>query len=115
MTGDFDFLIIAAVNTLPPASPLAVIIASSLGLRCRRYKRSDAESAEPSRYYPGLHRCVEMPDKLMSLANNPHVLDVVVCVPAGADFVAGQAVGPGPDDLKLAKRKGWIWVRRTDR
>jgi len=39
-----------------------------------------------------------------------HALDAVLCVLAGLDFLAGRAVPP--DDLPLAKREGWIWVRR---
>jgi hypothetical protein len=37
-----------------------------------------------------------------------HLLDAILCVVAGLDFLAGAA--PGPDDLEEARREGWIWV-----
>jgi hypothetical protein len=40
------------------------------------------------------------------------VRDAVVCTLAGADFLAGWALAP--DDLALARREGWIWVRRPE-
>jgi predicted RNase H-like nuclease len=40
-----------------------------------------------------------------------HVLDAVVCVVAGADFVSGAALAPPPELLEQALREGWIWVR----
>lgn len=37
------------------------------------------------------------------------VLDAVLCVLAGADFLAGQAVAPTADEAVIAAREGWIW------
>ena len=45
-------------------------------------------------------------------AASPDARDAVVCTLAGADFLAGRAVAP--DDLALARREGWIWVRRPE-
>lgn len=38
-----------------------------------------------------------------------HVLDAVLCLVAGFDFLDGLAIPP--NDLDLAQREGWIWVR----
>lgn len=38
-----------------------------------------------------------------------HALDAVLCGLAGLDFLAGSVIFP--EDLDLAKREGWIWVR----
>jgi len=46
-------------------------------------------------------------------AASPDVRDAVVCTLAGADFLAGRAIAP--DDLALARREGWIWVRQPER
>ena len=43
-----------------------------------------------------------------AMTHSDHVLDAALCVCAGLDFLAGNAVPP--DDLILAKREGWIWV-----
>ena len=39
-----------------------------------------------------------------------HVLDAVVCVLAGVDFLERRVIEPG--DLRLARKEGFIWVRR---
>jgi predicted nuclease with RNAse H fold len=39
-----------------------------------------------------------------------HLLDGMVCVVAGFDFLGGLAIAP--EDHELAEREGWIWVRR---
>ena len=36
-------------------------------------------------------------------------LNALLCVIGGADFLAGTALPP--EDLALAQREGWIWVR----
>mgnify|MGYP001826978406 CR=1 FL=1 len=43
------------------------------------------------------------------MADSDHVLDAVLCAVAGLDFVAADVIKP--QDLKLAQREGWIWVR----
>ncbi len=45
-------------------------------------------------------------------AASPDVRDAVVCTLAGADFLAGRALAP--DDLAIARREGWIWVRQPE-
>ena len=47
------------------------------------------------------------------MVRTDHALDAVLCVSAGLDFLAGDAVPP--HDLRLAQQEGWIWVcsRRT--
>jgi len=40
------------------------------------------------------------------------VLDAVLCVVAGLDFLAGAA--PGPADPEAARREGWIWVKERE-
>lgn len=42
--------------------------------------------------------------------NNDNVLDAIICVLAGSDFLSGQAISPV--DLKTAQKEGWIWIKR---
>lgn len=52
-----------------------------------------------------------IPDcRATELQDNPDTLDAAICVLAAEDFIAGRA--PGPEDHDLARREGWIWVRR---
>jgi hypothetical protein len=43
------------------------------------------------------------------MVQSDHILDAVVCILAGRDFVHGQVIPP--DDLAIARREGWIWAR----
>ena len=49
---------------------------------------------------------------LILAAAREDMLDAAVCVLAGADFLRGLCAPPGPAELSLAHREGWIWVRR---
>lgn len=42
---------------------------------------------------------------------NDHVLDAVICVLAGLDFLRGQVMPP--PDFAVAKKEGWIWVKKS--
>lgn len=52
---------------------------------------------------------VALPPSLDLVALEADAFDAIACVLAGVDFAQGAA--RGPDDLELAKREGWIWVR----
>jgi len=49
-------------------------------------------------------------DDLRVAENNADILDAIVCVLSGADFLRGQAYFPY--DEAEAKKEGWIWVKR---
>ncbi len=42
--------------------------------------------------------------------HNADMLDAIVCVLAGGDFLSGEALPPG--DMGRAEKEGWIWVRK---
>ena len=46
------------------------------------------------------------------VARNDHMVDAAVCVLAGWDFLAGQAIGPDDNTRPMAEREGWIWARK---
>ena len=39
------------------------------------------------------------------------VLDAIVCVLAGQDFLTNKAQPPAAESLDVARKEGWIWVR----
>ena len=39
------------------------------------------------------------------------VFDAVLCVLTGKDFMQGLCLGPDEEELPLAHKEGWIWVR----
>jgi predicted RNase H-like nuclease len=85
--------------------PAATLIAHGHALAGYKVPGSSARSA----VVQGWPDAVEVPPSLDLVALNTDAFDAIVCVLAGADFLAGAA--RGPDDLELAQREGWIWVR----
>lgn len=49
-------------------------------------------------------------DHGMILLSDDNALDSAICVLAGQDFLLGHCADP--TDPALAKKEGWIWVRR---
>ena len=45
------------------------------------------------------------------LRKDVDVLDAVVCLLAGADFLQGWAKGPKEENRLVARKEGWIWCR----
>ncbi len=45
-----------------------------------------------------------------ALEDSDHALDAALCVLAGADFLRGNVLAPGPEQRERALREGWIWV-----
>lgn len=41
------------------------------------------------------------------------IIDACLCVVAGADFLRDDALPPEGDDKDLAKKEGWIWVKKS--
>jgi len=55
---------------------------------------------------------LDVPDHLARrVEDSDHVLDAILCVLAGADFLAGRATAPTEAQRALATKEGWIWVR----
>ena len=44
------------------------------------------------------------------IENNHDVLDAVVCILAGLDFLLRDVMIPSKDDIEFARKEGWIWV-----
>lgn len=50
-------------------------------------------------------------DVQVRMVETDHALDAVVCCLAAADFLRDDVIRPKPDQLPLAKKEGWIWVK----
>ncbi|MCP1674037.1 hypothetical protein J2T57_001136 [Natronocella acetinitrilica] len=75
----------------------------------RGYKRPDGETVR-GRLASWLAEGIAMDEAQQAkCVASDHVLDAVLCVRAGLDVLAGEAVAP--EDLALARREGWIWCR----
>ena len=80
-----------------------------LGLPASGYKETQ-QLAVREQILAGLAGSVRLPaDPSLALAD-ADVLDAIICVAAGADFLAGRSMPP--EDLGLAQKEGWIWVRQ---
>jgi predicted RNase H-like nuclease len=80
------------------------------GLPYRGYKGRGNE-AQRGTILGGLAQWMTMPDEQALMMQYDDVLDAAVCVLAGADFLRCDTHPPDKPDL--ARREGWIWVRRT--
>ena len=88
-----------------PAGTLA-----ARGERSSGYKESG--QVERRRQLLGvLAQRVEIAADLSALEDNADVLDAGFCVLGALDFLAGEALEPDRPDV--ARREGWIWVRRA--
>ncbi len=53
---------------------------------------------------------IDLPAQPELMIENDDVFDAAVCILAGIDFLQGQTIPP--TDWNLAKKEGWMWVRR---
>jgi predicted RNase H-like nuclease len=87
--------------------PAATLIAHDLNVP--GYKRKDGQDAR--RELVGkLGNRIKLPKETSLMEKNDDALDAAICVLAGADFLRGDVYKP--TDLELAKKEGWIWVRK---
>ena len=74
-------------------------------LRSIRYKKQ-AQNEERREIVAALRTKLTISKSVPDLATSADLVDAVVCVLAGADFLSGRAMGP--EDRTLAEREGWI-------
>ena len=92
----------AAIEVYPAGSLI------SHGLPASGYKKKDQISVR-RQILRGLKSLIQLDINLTLEETNPDILDAIVCVLAGSDFLAGYALPPV--DLDDAKKEGWIWIR----
>jgi predicted RNase H-like nuclease len=93
----------AAIEVYPAGTLRASHVLSSA------YKRS--EQVESRRQLlDWLAQEADLPEDTSLALVDPDALDAMICVLAGADFLAGRAYPP--TDLALAQKEGWIWIRK---
>lgn len=75
------------------------------------YKTNSAEHEHVrSRIIDDLEEYIAIEDRA-PLLKSADTLDAVICCLAAADFLSGKS--SQPEDLELAMKEGWIWVRKT--
>lgn len=102
-------------GSIAPAAAIEVYPAATLtaiGSPAAGYKGVDQKEAQV-RIQGNLGAWLDLSAIASSVLPTTHVLDALVCVLAGADFLAGRAVSP--DRMDLAQIEGWIWVREAAR
>ena len=102
-----DFEKPAAVIEVYPAATLWAI-----GSKSKGYKGKDKREARKE-IIQDLEKQLHLRAKHNStVEESDHVLDAVVCVLAGADFLGGKSMRPTQEEKGLAQKEGWIWVRK---
>ena len=98
-----EFSGIAGIEVYPAGTLHAASVQSSA------YKRSDQVDTR-EKIIAWLATEAELPNDLSLPLEDADALDAMLCVLAGADFLAGRAYPP--TNLALAQKEGWIWVRK---
>jgi hypothetical protein len=88
-----------------PAATLA-----ALRIPARSYKDSGGEEAR-RQIIAALEKHLRLPSDKAMLISDADVLDAVVCVLAGSDFLRGAAQAPQKKDSARVRKEGWIWCR----
>ncbi len=76
------------------------------------YKGRDKEGAR-SQIANKLSDKICLPGNKEKIVADDNILDAVLCVLAGADFLDGKA--KAPEDRYIARKEGWIWLRVPER
>ena len=92
---------VAAIEVYPAATLRAH------RLRFAGYKKPD-QLRERREMVEALGMLVTVPNSDLLVAQ-PDVLDAVVCLLAGVDFMSGRCMLP--EQVAAARREGWIWAR----
>jgi hypothetical protein len=94
----------AAIEVYPAATM------RQLGIEPRAYKKSSQAPARKA-IVEKLGQVVELGRVRDAAEANADVLDAIVCVIAGVDFLRDRCRALTADERRLADREGWIWFR----
>ena len=94
---------INAIEVYPAASLIAH------GINVPGYKRKDGGDARREMLHK-LGDRIALPRETSIMERNDDALDASICVLAGMDFLLGDVIEPV--DIHVAKKEGWIWVRK---
>ncbi|MEM9491348.1 MAG: DUF429 domain-containing protein [Myxococcota bacterium] len=75
----------------------------------QRYKRAEDRDARQA-LLGHLAQHLSLPQDCSRAIDNADILDAILCVLAGHDFLSGRALAPPPSQRDLARHEGWIWV-----
>ncbi|MFW6329853.1 MAG: DUF429 domain-containing protein [Alkalispirochaetaceae bacterium] len=92
-----------AVETYPAG------LLKARGLPAQGYKRPEQRRVRQEILH-ALEGELEIRAPREELLEDPDQLDALLCALGAADFL--NRLAPGPEDLDLARKEGWIWVRR---
>jgi len=98
-----DFSGVAAIEVYPAGTLKASHMQSSA------YKRTGQRETR-KQLLAWLTTEADLPENLSIPLEDADALDAMLCVLAGADFLAGRAYHP--TNLALAQKEGWIWIRK---
>ncbi len=78
------------------------------GLQRIGYKKAHAQSVRRE-IIADLRKMMMLPANQNLLEEDVDILDAVLCVLAGVDFLKGEVIFP--KDMALARKEGWTWIR----
>jgi predicted RNase H-like nuclease len=100
---DTEFISEVSAIEVYPAATLKLS-----GFRFDGYKKTE-HRPQRIEIVEALSEKIQFETDISVLEKDDDVLDAAVCVLAGSHFLSKQCIPP--DDLRLAKKEGWIWVQ----
>lgn len=94
---------ISAIEVYPAAT------LGCYGIQSTGYKEKNQQSIRKE-IIAALSEQIIIPNNVDILEQNADALDSAVCLLAAKDFIEGNVYYP--EDMSLAMKEGWIWVRR---
>lgn len=100
-------------KNLKGISAIEVYLAATLdcyGIQSTGYKGKNQQFIRKE-IITGLREHMIIPNSMDLLEQNADALDSAVCLLAAKDFIEGNVYFP--ENISLAKKEGWIWVRKV--
>lgn len=98
--------VLSAIEVYPAAT------LQERGIKSSGYKRR-ADQGIRDTMTVAISEHITLPADAEIMIENADAFDAAVCVLAAADFARGWCIEP--DDKQLARKEGWIWVKRPAR
>ena len=86
----------------------------ALGIEGNGYKRDRTGTARASIVEKLMTHIEFSSDQGTQMVTSDDLVDAVLCVQAGFDFLCGRCVNPPEDEMDTVRREGWIWFQQAN-
>lgn len=96
-------------------SVIEVYPAATLKIHGFRYDgyKGGIKKEERKEIIRSLDTLLKLPEDVSNLERNDDLLDAVICVLSGLEFLTGNAYPP--EEPEIAEKEGWIWIKKKNK